>query len=177
MSDVSLTEEPTFCAVHPDRETGLRCNLCGRYMCAQCAVSTPVGYRCRECVRQVENKFFTGTSTDSIVAFVLPAVITGVAAFILSRINFFGILIAFFAGVIYGGALSQLLLNALKKRRGRYTGYIAAAGIVVGTAAGLILTGLSMGIPFEFVVRRFLMDIGVWIFAGVTAFIVYGRFR
>ena len=41
----------TYCEVHPDRETSLRCNKCGRLMCTECAVLTPVGYRCRECVR------------------------------------------------------------------------------------------------------------------------------
>ena len=40
-------EETTYCAVHPDRETSLQCNRCGRYMCVECAVHTPVGYRCR----------------------------------------------------------------------------------------------------------------------------------
>ncbi|HYN88142.1 MAG TPA: tetratricopeptide repeat protein, partial [Ardenticatenaceae bacterium] len=44
------TEEMLHCSVHPDRETMLRCNRCGRPMCPECAVRTPVGLRCRECV-------------------------------------------------------------------------------------------------------------------------------
>ena len=49
VNEPDVTDEVTYCAVHPDRETGLRCNKCGRLMCAECAVPTPVGYRCREC--------------------------------------------------------------------------------------------------------------------------------
>ncbi len=45
-----MSDIPT-CANHPERETGLRCNRCGKPICSQCAVQTPVGYRCRECVR------------------------------------------------------------------------------------------------------------------------------
>jgi len=72
--DSVMTEEITYCEVHPDRETGLRCNKCGRLMCAECAVTTPVGYRCRECVRQHEDKFFTGTTTDYLIVFAVSAI-------------------------------------------------------------------------------------------------------
>ena len=40
-----------FCYVHPDRETLLRCNNCERPICTQCAVLTPTGYRCKECIQ------------------------------------------------------------------------------------------------------------------------------
>src|SRR5688572_1451926 len=44
------TDGRTFCAIHTSVETTLRCNKCGRYMCVKCAVRTPVGYRCKQCV-------------------------------------------------------------------------------------------------------------------------------
>ena len=37
--------ESLTCANHPDRETLLRCNKCGKPICISCAVRTPVGYR------------------------------------------------------------------------------------------------------------------------------------
>ena len=37
------TEELTYCEVHPDRETALRCNKCGRPMCTHCEVLRPFG--------------------------------------------------------------------------------------------------------------------------------------
>ena len=49
-----MTESPNekmYCYNHPQRETVLRCNRCERPMCTSCAVLTPTGYRCKECVR------------------------------------------------------------------------------------------------------------------------------
>ena len=39
-------DERTVCANHSDRETGLRCNRCDKFICAECASKTPVGYSC-----------------------------------------------------------------------------------------------------------------------------------
>ena len=75
MSDNPTVEELTYCEVHPDRETALRCNQCNRLMCAECAVTTPVGYRCRECVRAHDDKFFSGTQLDYGIVFGVGAVL------------------------------------------------------------------------------------------------------
>lgn len=37
------------CSYHPKVMTGLRCNRCGKPICPQCAVRTPVGFRCPDC--------------------------------------------------------------------------------------------------------------------------------
>jgi hypothetical protein len=37
------------CSYHPDVRTGLRCSRCGKPICPQCAVRTPVGLRCPDC--------------------------------------------------------------------------------------------------------------------------------
>ncbi|HET7172315.1 MAG TPA: rhomboid family intramembrane serine protease [Gaiellales bacterium] len=37
------------CYRHPDRETAVHCQSCGRPICPACMVSTPVGVRCPEC--------------------------------------------------------------------------------------------------------------------------------
>ena len=37
------------CSYHPNVMTGLRCNRCGKPICPQCAVRTPVGMRCPDC--------------------------------------------------------------------------------------------------------------------------------
>jgi hypothetical protein len=37
------------CSYHPNVMTGLRCSRCGRPICPQCAVRTPVGLRCPDC--------------------------------------------------------------------------------------------------------------------------------
>ena len=60
-----MTESTTlYCYVHPTRETSLRCNNCERPICAQCAVRTPTGYRCKECVRERQKTFETAEWYD-----------------------------------------------------------------------------------------------------------------
>ncbi|MCU0475746.1 MAG: B-box zinc finger protein [Anaerolineae bacterium] len=164
MSDMT-DESMTYCAVHPDRETGLRCNKCGRYMCAQCAVSTSVGYRCRECVRQVDDKFFTGTGNDNLIAGAVVGGGAGVLVFLgaLTGIALFW-LAAFFIGIIAGGALAEAAFRAVQKRRGRYTPIVVAVAALVGGFGGAFLAGR----PFA---------IGIFVLIGIIAVLAYRRFE
>jgi len=139
MTDITH-EENHYCAVHPDRETELRCNKCERYMCAQCAVSTPVGYRCRQCVRQVEDKFFTGTNTDYIVIFSISLGLTIVGALVASLINF--IILTFFIGIFWAGFIGEANLRMTNRRRGRNSGQVSATGAVIGGLLGAVLYGI-----------------------------------
>lgn len=95
----------TYCANHPDRETGLRCNNCDKYICAECAVRTPTGYRCRECVRGHQKVFDTATGADYVLAFVVAAVLSAVGAYLAARIGFFTILLAPAAGSLIAEAV------------------------------------------------------------------------
>ena len=83
-----------FCYRHPDVETGLRCNRCNKPICPKCAQRTPVGFRCPDCIREQEDKFFTGTNTDYLIAVVITLPLSLIAAglymFILSMIGFWG---------------------------------------------------------------------------------------
>ena len=40
------------CYRHPSRETGVSCSSCGRPICTDCMIPTPVGMRCPECAKQ-----------------------------------------------------------------------------------------------------------------------------
>src|SRR5690606_37206831 len=40
------------CYRHPSRETGVSCSSCGRPICTDCMIATPVGMRCPECAAQ-----------------------------------------------------------------------------------------------------------------------------
>jgi hypothetical protein len=159
----TAADETTYCAVHPDRETGLRCNKCDRYMCAECAVQTPVGFRCKQCVRQVEDRFFDATQVDYIILFIVGAVMSALGSFIASLIGFFFLLI-FFLAIPVGGVISEAALRAIKRRKGRYSGQVAAAGVIAGVL-GFSLVVLGGIAPM------------LLVFGGVIAFIVYGRFR
>lgn len=152
---MSAAGEATFCAQHPERETSLRCNRCDRYMCPACAVQTPVGYRCRECVRAQEERFFSGTNVDYLVVFLVCA-----AGGTLVRLvgGFLPLLFLIILAVPAGGAIATVALQLSGRRRGRWSGRVAAAGAV----AGSLLFGVS---------------IYALIIAGVLAATVYGRYR
>lgn len=40
------------CYKHPDRETGVSCSNCGKFICTDCMTPTSVGMRCPECAGQ-----------------------------------------------------------------------------------------------------------------------------
>ncbi len=46
-----VTETIPVCYRHPDRPTRLRCASCGRPICPQCSVDTPVGQKCVDCAK------------------------------------------------------------------------------------------------------------------------------
>src|ERR1041384_6219500 len=94
----------TFCAVHPTVETSLRCNKCGRYMCTRCAVLTPVGYRCKECVHQQQDVYFTATQGDYLIGAAVAFGLSFPIGYVMMRIGFLllVIILAFPAGGLIG---------------------------------------------------------------------------
>jgi len=141
--------EVLHCYYHPDRETRLRCNKCGKPICTECAIRTPVGYRCPDCVRELQDKFYTATSADTlkgaIVAFVgglLIGVVTFLLILLLGRFLFFGFLAAFFVGPALGGAAAELVRRAMGKRRARRFPAIGDSAMLVGIFLIVIPTGI-----------------------------------
>lgn len=132
-----------YCTVHPTMATQLRCNRCGRPMCSKCAVRTPVGYRCKECVRQQQDKFFDAQMLDYIVAAVFSLVLSFLAAAILARLGFFIVLLA---GPAIGGLIGRVIFRLTRKRRGRYTPFVVGAGVVLGALPFVLLNPLSVGL-------------------------------
>ena len=113
-SDHLMPDEtvPTlYCAYHPGRETVLRCNRCDKPICYECAVRTPVGYRCKDCVRQQQAVYFNANPLDPLIAAVVALIlgaVAGVVAIIVSGIlGFIGLLVAFFAGPVAGGLIAE----------------------------------------------------------------------
>lgn len=185
MTQEQTAEEVLYCTVHPDRETTLRCNKCGRPMCVQCAVQTSVGYRCRECVRGIQDNYYTATQNDYIIIFAATAALTAVAAAIIAALNL-GLLFAILLGLPAGGGIAELALRVTSRRRGRQSANIAVAGTLVGGILGGIVQTLLVfggrlaeaGIPvFDFLLRRVTTDLGLLVFIGICAVAVYGRFK
>ena len=163
-----------YCANHPDRETMLRCNRCEKPICYQCAILTPVGYRCKECVRQQQNVYYNAERFDlptaAVIGFVLGAGVGALAYAFLNIIGWFSFLIAFFAGPAAGGLIAEAIRQGVRRRRARGMKWVAAgtclAGIVLG---GLLLLGL-LGLY-----RGGLLRLDVLLFAALATSAVYAR--
>lgn len=145
--------ETLVCANHPDRTTLLRCNRCEKPICTRCAVLTPVGYRCRECVQGVRKGFDNTRPADLPLAAVVAAAGTGFAVFLLQNLSFWGLIVA----PVAGGALAEGVRWVVQRRRSTRLPIVAAAGGAVGVLAVMALpwiallpwmgaeTGLGMG--------------------------------
>lgn len=168
--------DPTtlFCANHPNTETLLRCNKCGKPICMKCAVQTPVGYRCTECIQQQQNVYFNALGRDNIVAlavgFVVSAIGAPLAGMLLSGFGFFGLIIAFIAGSGAGSLLAQIIRRAVGRRRGRRLPFFALIGIVGGVVFGSVF--------FLFFTGYFLLfDITTLLFTGLAIAAAYPQLR
>lgn len=191
------TEEVLYCTVHPDRETSLRCNKCGRPMCSQCAVLTPVGYRCKECVKGIQDNYYTASQADYALIFGVCAALTAVAGGIVAAIGL-PLLFAIILALPLGGAIAEAGLRLTSRRRGRQSATIAAAGTVVGGIAGAVIlvyfrfyqpvmavaeaAAAATGTEFSSdiistMVTYLLSDLGLLVFIVIAAVAVYGRFK
>ena len=142
--EVTTQTETEYCYNHPKVATTLHCNRCGRPICAQCAVLTPTGYRCKECVRGQQKTFETATTLDYPLAFVIALVLGYVGSLVVSAVGFFTIFIAPVAGVV----IAEAVRLVIRKRRSKRLFQVATAGAVIG-ALPLILvrlfTALALG--------------------------------
>jgi hypothetical protein len=143
------TTETLYCYVHPTIETSLRCNNCNRPICASCAVHTPTGYRCRECVKAQQKIFDTALWYDYVSGFVLAALLSLGMAFLVTLIlgigfGFLGWFLLIAGAPTAGVIIAEAVRNATRKRRSRALFLTVAAGVVVG-ALPIILSALRGG--------------------------------
>jgi len=131
-----MTSEITtlYCANHPSRETSLRCNRCNKPICSKCAISTPTGYRCPECVRGHQKSFDTTQWYDYPVAFGIAFILSLIGGQLVKYLGFFTLLLAPAAGV----AIAEAVRLAIRKRRSKRVYQLAAIGAVLGSGIPLL---------------------------------------
>lgn len=139
-----MTQEYTiptlYCANHPNRETMLRCNNCDKPICSQCAVLTPTGYRCKECLRGQQKVFDTAGWWDYPLAIVIALVLSYLGSLIAARFGFFTIFIAPLAGI----AIAEVVRWVIRKRRARLLFQLTAGAALVGALPGILLPLLAV---------------------------------
>ncbi len=151
-----MTESTTlYCYVHPTRETSLRCNNCERPICAACAVRTPTGYRCKECVKGQLKVFDTAEWYDYVLGFIVAAFLSGIASFLVTligNIGFFGWFIVIAGAPTAAVVIAEGVRLVTKRRRSRPLFIAIAAGVVLGVAPVILFQVLTLnlfGILFQ----------------------------
>ncbi len=169
------TESKIFCVNHPQTETLLRCNKCGKPVCLKCVQRTPVGYRCNECLGVQRAGYYTATPIDYVIAAIVGVILGALSAFLMLFVNLglFSIIIAIFAGPFAGGIISEAIRRLTGKRRGRNLALIACIAIAIGALAPVLAPFLLSG------GRAYgsLLNIGYWVFLALTLSTTFARLR
>lgn len=150
-----MTHSPTYCANHPGVETMLRCNHCDKPICAKCAIKSPVGYRCPECVRSQQKIFDTAVLSDYLLGAVTAGILSGVASFLISligSIGFFGWFLIIAAAPTAGVAIAEGTRFVIRRHRSRSLFITVAVAVGIGALPSILLQllGLNLfGLAFQ----------------------------
>ena len=136
-----MTDQILYCANHPNRETSLRCNRCEKPICSACAVLTPVGYRCKECIRGQQSGFDTALLRDYPIAFIIATVGVSLGVGILGYLWYW---IGFVFAPVLGGVLAEAIRVAIGRRRSRRLPFVAVIGGAAGVIPHLIPAGIGI---------------------------------
>jgi hypothetical protein len=173
-----------FCYRHPDRETWVRCGRCDRPICPRCAMQGPVGFRCRDCGKPVNDPLTSFTTPQLVLGGLLALGAGTVGAMIGLQLGFWSIFVGFFGG----GIIADLVMRVTGFKRGPVMVGILVGGIAVGTliAVGVDYAmllgplaayagGEDIGFPF----LAYLYSSGPWaiVFAGAAIAGAWGRLR
>jgi len=124
-----MTETSTpYCVNHPNTETNLRCNRCEKLICSKCAIHTPTGYRCKDCVRNQQKVFETALWYDYLLGFIVAGVLSYIGSLIAPRLGFFVLFLAPLAGMI----IAEGTRFITQRRRSKYLFYTITAGTLIG---------------------------------------------
>ncbi len=131
-----------FCYIHPDRPTLLRCNRCDRPICTSCAIKTPTGYRCKECVRSHQKVYDTAVWYDYLVGIIIAGVLSAIGSYIATRIGFFTLLLA----PAFGTLIAEVVRRAVRRHRSRQLFIWITVAAVVGSLPILLMMILNLSL-------------------------------
>ena len=158
--------ETLYCANHPTRQTLLRCNRCEKPICSECAVLTPTGYRCKDCVRRIQKRFDNARPIDLPLAAIFTLILSFGGSFIARILGFFTIFVA----PILGVTIVEVVRRIVHQRRSQNLFLVTAGAAAVGSLPLLIL-----GIMNLFGIGLFNLNIGSWlnlIWQGLFTFLI-----
>jgi hypothetical protein len=137
-----MTDTPPilYCAEHPDTETTLRCNRCDKPICPKCAILTPTGYRCKDCVRGQQKIFETALWYDYVLIFVVVGFLSFLGSLVVGYVGFFTLFLAPVIGVV----IAEIARWVIRRRRSRRLFQMAAVAAVLGSLPALLMLILNI---------------------------------
>jgi hypothetical protein len=157
------------CATHPDVETGLTCGKCGKPICPQCLVQTPVGARCQECARLKKIPTFMLSPLDYVKATFVGlgmAMACGILWHLIRLVTpyilFFNILVA----AAFGYGIGQVISLCVNRKRGLFLKVIAGICLLIAFIIGNQVT-LSGNFIFAFNLFS-LVALGIGVYLAVA---------
>ena len=146
---------PLYCANHPAVETNLRCNKCEKPICPKCAVRTPTGYRCKECVRGQLKQFDTAQWYDYLLGFIAAGCLSLVASGLISLIGgigFIGWFLVIAGAPTAGVVIAEATRLVLRRRRSRALFITVLVAVILGALPVVLVRLLFFdifGIAFQ----------------------------
>ncbi|MGD0611518.1 MAG: B-box zinc finger protein [Anaerolineales bacterium] len=146
---------PLYCANHPGVQTTLRCNKCGKPICARCAVLTPTGYRCKECVRGQQKIFITAKWYDYVLGFIIAGILSFLASLLaglVSGITLIGWILVIIGAPSAGAIIAEGVRLVTRKRRAQGLFITVTVAMVLGALPSILIHLLSFnlfGILFQ----------------------------
>lgn len=133
------------CSYHPKNLTGLRCSRCGKPICPQCAVRTPVGMRCPDCAG-VRGLPTYGTPIATLVKATGAGLLVALLTAVLWRE---GPTWGFYLSLILGFGVVELMAKMANYKRGIDLQIAAFAVITVGLVLSRYLLAQKLGVTWD----------------------------
>ncbi len=133
------------CSYHPSVMTGLRCSRCGKPICPQCGVRTPVGLRCPDCagVRGLPT-YRTGSATLAKAGGIGLAIAVGVGV-VWGLAPEWG----FYLALALGFGVAEGIAWASNAKRGPDLQLLALSLVALGLVVSRIVLAQRLGIPWS----------------------------
>ena len=113
-------------------------------------VSTPVGFRCRDCAQMRRSPVYDVSAALLARALGVSLGIGAAAGVLLALLGF--AVTSYLAGILLAGlglALGESVSWAANRKRGRTLQYVAAAGVAAALAAMVVANGFRFGVYLD----------------------------
>lgn len=114
-------------------ESSLLCCKCGEVICPECAVQTPVGFRCRECAQLNKPPTFRVETKHYVIAVLVGlglAVVFGLLwSFVIRSMPYLYLNIIIAPGI--GAAIGEVMSRAVNRKRGLGLAIIAGGSMII----------------------------------------------